>query len=61
MLGGIGMPYHSLLVMVCFDFIERNAPKNLLWYSSGFLPFLLTWTNWQSLVVSLDKPAPTDL
>jgi hypothetical protein len=27
-LDGIGTPYYSLLVIVCLDFIERNAPKN---------------------------------
>jgi hypothetical protein len=29
-LRGIGSPCHSLLVIVCPDFIERNATKNLL-------------------------------
>jgi hypothetical protein len=30
MLGGIGAPYHSRLIIVDHDFIERNAPKKLL-------------------------------
>jgi hypothetical protein len=30
MLGGIGTPCHSLLVIICHDFIERNSPKKLL-------------------------------
>jgi hypothetical protein len=31
MLDGIGIPCHSLVVIVCHDFIERNAPKNFWW------------------------------
>jgi hypothetical protein len=27
MVGTIGTPYHALLVIICCDFIERNAPK----------------------------------
>lgn len=27
MQGGIGMPYPSLLVIICHDFIEKNVPK----------------------------------
>lgn len=36
---GIGSPCHSLLVIVCHDFIEKNAPKYFWWCSGGF--FLL--------------------
>lgn len=57
-LGGIGMPYHSL-VIICHDFIQRNAPKNFWWYSDGFLPLPRIRADWQSLGVSsgLDGPA----
>jgi hypothetical protein len=50
MLDGIGMPCHSLLAIVCLDFIERNAPKNFWWCSGGFLLLLRTWVDWQSEV-----------
>jgi hypothetical protein len=30
MLGGIGSPYHSLLVIMCHDFIERREKKKTL-------------------------------
>ena len=33
----------SLLIIICHDFVERNAPKNFWWYFRGFLP-LLWWT-----------------
>lgn len=29
---------HSLLILLCCDFEERNTPKNFWWYSSCFLP-----------------------
>lgn len=32
-----------LLIIVCYDFIEKNASKNFSWYSSGFLLLLWTW------------------
>ena len=47
MLDDTGTPYHSLLVIVHHDFIERNAPKS----SGGFLPFQCE-SDWQSLMVS---------
>jgi len=43
---GIGKPCHSLLVTVYRDFIERNAPKDFWWYSSGFLLLPQTWADW---------------
>jgi hypothetical protein len=46
-LDGIGMPWHSLLVIVCQDFIERNAPKKS---SGGVLLLLKIQANWQSQV-----------
>lgn len=49
---GIGLPCHTLLVIVCHDFIERNTPKNLWWRCSGFLPLLWTLADRQSLEVS---------
>ena len=27
-LGGVSMPYRSLSVIICHDFIEKNIPKN---------------------------------
>lgn len=48
-LGGIGTPYHSLLVIVCHDFIEKNTPKNFCWCSSAFLPLQRSWANWTDL------------
>jgi hypothetical protein len=50
MLCGIGTPYHSLLVIICLDFIERNAPKNFWWSSCGFLLLQMTRADWQNLV-----------
>jgi hypothetical protein len=50
MLDGIGMPCHSLLAIVCHDFIERNAPKNFRWYSESILPLPWTQADWQSEV-----------
>jgi hypothetical protein len=38
----ISSPCHSLLVILCPDFVEKNKPKNLWWCSGGFLP--LPWT-----------------
>jgi hypothetical protein len=34
---GIGSPYHSLMVISCCDFMDRNAPKNFWWCSGSFL------------------------
>jgi hypothetical protein len=51
-LDGIGTPCHSLLAIICHDFIEMYQ-KIFWWYSGGcFLPFLWTQANWWSLVVS---------
>jgi hypothetical protein len=36
-LDGISMPGHSLMVIVCHDFIERNAPKKKKKPSGGVL------------------------
>lgn len=41
----IGSLYSALLVFACCDFIDRNAPKNFLWYSSCFLLFLWPHAN----------------
>jgi hypothetical protein len=45
-------PYHSLLIIIYSDFIERNAPKNLWWCSNRLLLLLQTQADWQSLAVS---------
>ena len=37
----LGLP--SSPITVCCDSVERNAPKNFWWYSSGFLPLLRIW------------------
>lgn len=55
LLCGIGPPCHSLLVIVCHDFIEKNATKvtNFCrWFSVCFLSLPPTMADWQSLVVS---------
>ena len=40
----------SLLIIVHCDFVERNTPKNFLWYSSGFS--LSLGPDWQNLMAS---------
>ena len=47
---GIGTSCHSLMVILCHDFIERNALKHFWWCSGGFLQLPQTWANWQSNV-----------
>ena len=42
----------SSLIIICHDFIERNTPKNVWWYSGGFLLLLKTWADCQSLLAS---------
>ena len=44
----IGSSCHSLLTIVCCDFVKRSAPKNFWWFLS------LPWTqaDQQNLVVS---------
>jgi hypothetical protein len=49
MLYGIGWPYHSLLVIICHDFIERNTPKNR-WWSGGFLKLPFFWMDLPLLI-----------
>jgi hypothetical protein len=49
-LDGIGMPYYCLLVIVCWDFIERNTPKHFQWCAGRFLLLLRTRADWQSNV-----------
>ena len=43
MLCGIGSPCHSLWVIVCRSFIERNTLKNFWWCSWRFYSLLQTW------------------
>jgi hypothetical protein len=50
MLCGIDLPYHSLLVFIFHDFIERNATKELLLVFQWLLA--TSSANWQSLAVS---------
>jgi hypothetical protein len=52
MLGGIGTPYHSLQIIVCCDFIERNEPKILLEVFWWLLAASMDLGNLQSLTVS---------
>lgn len=40
---GISSPCHSLLVIVCCNFLEKNAPKNFWWCSNSFLHHPWTW------------------
>jgi hypothetical protein len=48
-LDGICMPCHSFMFILCHGFIEKkNTPKNFLWWSDGFLPFLQTQADGQS-------------
>ena len=37
--------FWCLLIFVGLHFIERNAPKNFLWYSSWFWPLLLSYVD----------------
>jgi hypothetical protein len=55
-LGGIGMSHNSLLVIICHDFIERNAQKYFWRCSGSFLVLLWTQADWQSLAVSSGLP-----
>jgi hypothetical protein len=50
MLNGIGMPCHSLMVIICCDFIKRNTPKIFLMVFWWLLGTPWTQANWQSEV-----------
>jgi hypothetical protein len=62
MLGAIGMPYHSLLVIICCDFIEGNILKNFWWCSGK--PCNFFWISLPLLVhkryLQIDWAATTD-
>jgi hypothetical protein len=42
----------SLLIIICWDFVDRNAPMNFWWCLDSFLQLLETQADWQSLEVS---------
>ena len=51
MLCGIGSPCLLLLMFICHDFVERNAPKNF-WRCPGFFLLLQrTCADWQKFLV----------
>ena len=57
MLCSFGSPCYSLTVIICHDFLERNAQKNFWWCSSSFLLLLWTQAIGKALKFLLDQTA----
>jgi hypothetical protein len=49
---GIGSPCHSLLIIIGYDFAERNSPENFWWCLGRFWLLLRVQAIWESQSIS---------